>query len=74
MKKRKFEYFEVEKKENYKTYSNVPPQLMRQERDWTCSVAAVRTILSGIYRGLPDEVHPEKIWVISYNLCKCNGV
>ena len=46
MKKRVSEYFKVEKKEKYKSYSNMPCLLIKQERDWTCSVAAVRTILS----------------------------
>jgi hypothetical protein len=64
MKKRKFEYFEVEKKENYKSYSNVPPQLMRQERDWTCSVAAVRTILSAF----KEKYLSETSFIANYNL------
>lgn len=27
--------------------SNVPPKLFRQERDWSCSIACIRSLLSG---------------------------
>ena len=64
MKKRICEYFDVEPKENYISCSNTPPRLMRQERDWTCSVAAVRTILSAF----AEKPLPETDFIAKYKL------
>lgn len=41
------EFFTYEKPQGYISVSNTPPRLYRQERDWTCSVACIRTLLSG---------------------------
>ena len=41
------EFFTYEKPQGYISVSNTPPRLYRQERDWTCSIACIRTLLSG---------------------------
>ena len=41
------EFFTYEKPQGYISVSNTPPCLYRQERDWTCSIACIRTLLSG---------------------------
>lgn len=35
--------------------SCTPPNLLKQERDWTCSLACIRTILSAITKNIPSE-------------------
>lgn len=35
--------------------SNAPKKLFPQETDWTCSIACIRTILSGIIENVPSE-------------------
>ena len=64
MKKRLCEYFDAEKKENFISCSNTPPRLLRQERDWTCSVAAVRSILSAF----ADKPLTENDFIAKYKL------
>lgn len=55
---RKKEYFikEIENA-NRKNASSVPSTLYRQERDWTCSIACLRTITSSITNiGSEDDI------------------
>ncbi len=52
---RKFEYFEPNKIEKTESLSQVPPFLFPQERDWTCSLACIRTMLSGVMKDVPKE-------------------
>ena len=55
---RKSEFFEAAPWRQLFSVSKVPPVLYPQEADWTCSVACVRTILSGILggpQGVPGE-------------------
>lgn len=47
-----------------KAVSNCPKVLFPQERDWTCSLACVRTLLSGIVDSVPAEVD----YIDRYNL------
>lgn len=35
--------------------SLTPPQLFKQERDWTCSIGCIRTLLSAITNTVPSE-------------------
>ncbi len=42
--------------------NNTPPKFYRQERDWTCSIACLRTLLSGIQ----DKVESENEFIIKY--------
>lgn len=53
--KRLCEYFEYDKPRSYGSYSSTPPVLYPQERDWTCSVACIRTILSALDKKVPSE-------------------
>lgn len=49
------EYFGEYKGKAQATVANFPKKLHRQERDWTCSIACLRTILSGVMDEVPDE-------------------
>lgn len=49
------EYFKYEEPTTFTSASNTPPQLFRQERDWTCSIACIRTLLSGRTPNVPSE-------------------
>lgn len=52
---RKFELFS-KLKLNTQTYtSNVPRVLYKQERDWTCSIACIRTLLSSVSDNVLSE-------------------
>ena len=53
--KRMKEYFTYEEPSAFVSVSNTPPRLFRQERDWTCSVACIRTLLSGRTAEVPSE-------------------
>jgi hypothetical protein len=56
MKQRLAEYFAERKNlREYTSVARVPSSLFRQERDWTCSVACVRTLLSGVGERVPSE-------------------
>lgn len=59
MKPRKFEYFEnynFHKSLNRSVF-NVPRELHYQERDWTCSIAVLRSITSSVLNiGTEDEI------------------
>ena len=57
---------EIHKTGVYISCSMVPPQLCRQERSWTCSVAAVRTILSAF----SNKVLKEAEFIKKYDLVK----
>jgi len=52
--KRKSEYFGNTVFPTLNSYANTPPMLIKQERDWTCSVACIRTILSA-FKEYPSE-------------------
>ncbi len=53
--KRKFEFFRPNKIEKRDSVGSVPPSLFPQERDWTCSLACLRTLLSGVMKDVPKE-------------------
>lgn len=53
--KRLCEYFQYDKPCSYGSYSSTPPVLYPQERDWTCSVACIRSILSAFDKKVPSE-------------------
>lgn len=55
--KRKGEVF-LQYRENMKnldSVSNTPPKLFPQERDWTCAIACIRTILSACGGSLTED-------------------
>lgn len=56
----------MQKNESYISCSMIPPQLCRQEKIWTCSVAAIRTILSAF----GGKVLSEAEFIKKYNLVK----
>ena len=64
---RKCEFFEAAPWRQLFSVSKVPPVLYPQEADWTCSVACVRTILSGILGG-PEGVPGEAEIVARFGL------
>ncbi len=45
---RKFELFQKNKTNIKKSVCNCPPDLFKQERDWTCSIACIRSLISGV--------------------------
>lgn len=53
--KRKQEFFESYQIKNKSSLGQVPPMLFRQERDWTCCFACIRSLLSGIEEGVDLE-------------------
>lgn len=53
--KRKFEFYEPIKLLHDKVVANAPKRLYPQETDWTCSLACIRTMLSGFIENVPDE-------------------
>ena len=55
---RKFEYFSQNKVQIKKSISNCPPKFFKQERDWTCAFACIRTIMSSY---IPDWLSEENI-------------
>ncbi len=61
---RKSEYYDKLSTEKHNSAGNIPPKLCPQETDWTCSIACIRTMLSGIEKNLPTE----KEYVDKYNL------
>lgn len=52
---RKYEYFNKLNLSHQDVISKTPKRLYPQERDWTCSIACIRTILSGIDPSIPSE-------------------
>jgi hypothetical protein len=50
-----FELFEKNKIEEKNIISNPPRTLYPQERDWTCSIACIRTIIAPFAQKLPSE-------------------
>lgn len=61
---RREEYFKKRDIPCKESVSNTPPFLYPQERDWTCSIACIRTILSAI----EEEVLGEEEIVTKYNM------
>lgn len=61
---RKQEYFEAIKLKHKDVISCTPSTLFPQETDWTCSIACIRTILSGICKNIPEE----EFFINKYNL------
>ena len=53
--RRKHEYFQVESLEHKSIVSNPPKKLYPQEKDWTCAVACLRTMMSGFLEEVPAE-------------------
>ncbi len=66
MRKCKDEGLKMRKSESYVSCGMVPPRLYRQEKNWTCSVAAIRTILSAF----GDKVLSEAEFIKKYDLVK----
>lgn len=62
--KRKEEYFQKNRLRHNKVVSMQPRELFPQETDWTCIVACIRTLLSGIITDVPQE----REFVIACNL------
>ncbi len=62
--KRKSVYFGVAETKMNESVGNIPRQLFRQEEDWTCSLACLRTMISGT----GAEVLPELEYVKKYNM------
>lgn len=52
---RKCEYFEHRELEHKTVESRTPKRLFPQESDWTCAIACIRTMLSGIQEQVPTE-------------------
>ena len=52
---RRKEYFEGNAIGHKNVVARQPKQLFPQETDWTCSVACLRTMLSGLVREVPGE-------------------
>ncbi len=61
---RKKEYFNYQDLSHQAVICRAPLTMFPQERDWTCSVACIRTILSGI----DGSVLPEDHFVETYKL------
>lgn len=53
--KRRNEYFEPRKLEHRLVECNAPGKLFPQETDWTCAIACIRTMLSGLQSHVPSE-------------------
>jgi len=53
--KRKQEYFEPFELKHKTVISNPPKKLFPQERDWTCAIASLRTLMSGFLDKVSDE-------------------
>lgn len=62
--KRKHECFEVGSLTHKTIVANPPKTLYPQERDWTCGLASLRTMMSGF----SEEVPTEDYLVTTYNL------
>ncbi|MBE6030558.1 MAG: hypothetical protein E7225_03045 [Clostridiales bacterium] len=71
---RRHEVFTRRTTTHNESISLTPPRLYRQERDWTCSVACLRTILSAFM----DEVPAEDSFVVNCGMqpgpCYSGGV
>lgn len=52
---RKVHFFTEPAKLSEESVSMTPPRLYPQERDWTCSIACIRTMMSGIDKSFPTE-------------------
>ena len=52
---RKHEFFEVVILKHQTIVANVPSNMYPQERDWTCVIACIRTMLSGFLKTVPTE-------------------
>ncbi|MBE6036040.1 MAG: hypothetical protein E7223_00235 [Clostridiales bacterium] len=52
---RKHEVFEKGTTRHTESVSMTPPKFYRQERDWTCALACIRTMLSGVGGSVPAE-------------------
>ncbi len=62
--KRKEELFSSRKIKNKESVSNTPVKLLPQERDWTCAIGCIRTILSA----LDDKVLEEDEFIERYSM------
>lgn len=61
---RKEEFFTKNVLKENKSVSQVPPILYKQERDWTCAIACIRTLISAINEDVPTEEY----FIEKYNL------
>ncbi len=61
---RKSEYFDKLKTNKHNSVGNIPLNFYVQERDWTCAVACIRTLISKIEPNLMSEDE----FVTKYNL------
>lgn len=62
---KRMHYFEQNQINTNTAMSKVPLQLLPQETDWTCSIACIRTILSGIIKNVPSEQELIKCYSLS---------
>lgn len=62
--KRKYAFEQNKQLEHQKVVSKQPIFLYPQETDWTCSIACIRTLLSGILNNVPGEIE----FIDKYNL------
>lgn len=53
--KRRSEYFDHRELKHELVESKTPARLFPQETDWTCAIACIRTILSGLQEHVPAE-------------------
>lgn len=61
---KKQELFEKYTLMNKDVVCNVPKKFYPQERDWTCSIACIRTLLTKI----DENIKPEDYFIETYNL------
>lgn len=54
---KKHELFQCHILLHNRVVSNPPKRLFPQETDWTCSIACIRTILSGVIENVPGEAY-----------------
>lgn len=61
---RKHDFFEMDKLSHEDVVVSAPKKFFPQETDWTCSIACIRTLLSGFLREVPGEI----FFIESYHL------
>lgn len=52
---RKSELFEIDKLSHSSLVNSTPRHMFPQERDWTCAIACIRTLISGLATTVPSE-------------------
>lgn len=64
-KKRKYDFYEPKQLARREAAVCTPRRLYRQERDWTCSVACLRSMLSGFLDTVPTEEDLVEGWKLT---------